>query len=329
MKIQILIFTLFTLLSFNLSAQCDDCGRPGPIENNGGGFFMAGNSAQAHFWEICDGPGIISGSNTGESVRVVCSGEAHRDITLRLTSFENGECTSNCITFQCGIANPPEPVCPDCLDFTDCLVYGTEGCETSYIGFDEDCLNTACFGGFRGLEIKLGGNTTFFPNIPPFGGVHTWDIPLNQNWDNFNICFKAFIIVDGEECSVSNCINLECDGRPQTLRNDSQSNQDSIDPSIQQMESLINVYPNLLNINQSANINVYPNPLNPNQSVNIDLSDTGEVIKDVQIFDVNGKVVIKEKSGKSTLSNLNLNSGLYFIQVSTNRSSYSSEIIIN
>lgn len=100
MKFQNYFLILFVLLIGNLSnAQCTNCTDPSNIiTQNPNGDFQA-VTAQAYFWEICEGNTSIVDSNTGQTISVSCSDD---NFKIKVTRFVNGECIEACESYTCG-----------------------------------------------------------------------------------------------------------------------------------------------------------------------------------------------------------------------------------
>ncbi|AZB28333.1 T9SS type A sorting domain-containing protein [Chryseobacterium balustinum] len=73
-------------------------------------------------------------------------------------------------------------------------------------------------------------------------------------------------------------------------------------------------------IAQDKKINIYPNPTSDFLHV-----PTTENIKSLEVYDLSGKVVLKDTSGKNQISVSFLNKGMYIIKITTNHSVFSTK----
>lgn len=112
MKTKLIFFLfLFSIIITNgqTRSTCEGCNDLGDnitqLENN----TISSTSAQAYYWEICDGDATINGSNTGQTVSI--NSESNQNFTIKLIRFINGVCIESCETFTYNII-PPD--CNDC-----------------------------------------------------------------------------------------------------------------------------------------------------------------------------------------------------------------------
>lgn len=99
---KLLLVMLFLLGGIISHGQCTNCtDSSNTITQNSNGDFVA-SSAQAYFWEICEGNATIQGSNTSQTVNVSCSSGTFK---IKVTRFINGNCIEACETYTCGGSN--------------------------------------------------------------------------------------------------------------------------------------------------------------------------------------------------------------------------------
>ncbi|MEM7187475.1 MAG: T9SS type A sorting domain-containing protein [Bacteroidota bacterium] len=76
--------------------QCTTCTDPKDyITDNGDNTFTA-DSAQAYYWQVCNGQATIVGSNTGQTVTI--QGTTGSTFSLKVIRFKNGSCIEACET---------------------------------------------------------------------------------------------------------------------------------------------------------------------------------------------------------------------------------------
>ncbi|MCL6268276.1 T9SS type A sorting domain-containing protein [Flagellimonas myxillae] len=98
MKIKLALVLAYFFWNFNGFSQCPDCtDTTNSITYKGEGVFSAA-SAQAYYWEICSGGGVIVGSNTTKQITVSCN---MGNFNIRVVRFLNGNCMVACETFMC------------------------------------------------------------------------------------------------------------------------------------------------------------------------------------------------------------------------------------
>lgn len=93
-------------MSISSNAQCLDCSDDANvITYNGNGTFTA-STAQAYFWEICEGDATIVGSNTLRTITVNCNSTG--PFKVKVTRFTNGNCIESCEAYRCsnGVIDP-------------------------------------------------------------------------------------------------------------------------------------------------------------------------------------------------------------------------------
>ncbi|WP_412561561.1 T9SS type A sorting domain-containing protein [Winogradskyella sp. MIT101101] len=83
-------------------AQCSNCSDPSNVISEISDNVFEATSAQAYFWEICEGNATIQGSNTSQTVNVSCSSGTFK---IKVTRFINGNCIEACETYTCGGGN--------------------------------------------------------------------------------------------------------------------------------------------------------------------------------------------------------------------------------
>lgn len=76
--------------------------------------------------------------------------------------------------------------------------------------------------------------------------------------------------------------------------------------------------------NYNDKIDVYPNPTS--DFINIKIK---EVVKSIEIFDLSGKLILKDVSGKKEISISHLQNGSYILKVNTKESAYTKKFIKN
>ena len=75
-----------------------------------------------------------------------------------------------------------------------------------------------------------------------------------------------------------------------------------------------------------SQISLYPNPVN-NGILNI-ISPSNE-LKEISVFDVSGRMILKTKTENNSIDVSQLKTGLYLLNISINGSKKTSKIIIN
>lgn len=200
MKIKELFF-LSTLLLFSLLTygQCANCSDPAnTIIYNGNGNFTS-STAQAYYWEICEGNAVINGSNTTRNISVNCT--ATGNFKIKLTRFLNGHCVEACEEYTCR---------------NGVIVVGGGGlsCPYARMGFTVEGRNGLCTGGLGILDMALlDENNVAHVNWTWRLGPHSGSIPngaINQpiffpiaNWTNYYMVLSAqIVLIDGTVCPI-------------------------------------------------------------------------------------------------------------------------------
>jgi len=177
-----LLFYLSTFLLYNnlVYGQCDDCNfSNNSITTNGSNSFAAADTADEYYWEVCGLNVSIFNSNTSQTVTV--SNPSASPYTIKLVSFNNGNCTTAC----------------KMVDGDPCL---SAACpQSSNLGFFATPEMDPCFEGI----ISIVGNTV--GQIACIDYVNwTWDIfgfpqSINGGETSENISFF------GEVSSITIC----------------------------------------------------------------------------------------------------------------------------
>ncbi|SHG86521.1 Por secretion system C-terminal sorting domain-containing protein [Flagellimonas flava] len=225
MTAQIQITALLILCTFCSYGQCANCNNTtNTITYSGNGSFTTSKS-QAYFWEICSGEAVIVGSNTNKTVNIQCNGS--QDFKLKVTKFQNGQCTEACFVSTCkaGMVDeiPTDPgesegneegngmddgsqgfgTCPN----VNGLLVSNEGgggvCTTAMVSV-EDVPNadhyswTWALGGYSGT-LQTQGNmaSIYFPE---------------GNWSNYylSICVEVAVKNNGSCSKICKSYLLEC-----------------------------------------------------------------------------------------------------------------------
>lgn len=184
MKIRQFLLLITMVLSTMSFAQermaCSSCTDPGNQITGSNGNYSAA-TAQAYYWEVCEGNATISGSRTSKNVSVSCTG----NYRLRLTRFQNGSCYTACEIISCGNTGG---TCPSVNN----LFYLNEGggglCTTGLAGMwgtsGVSSVNwTWALGGYSGT-VNNAGTTT--PIYHPVG-----------DWSNYYMVICATATLNG------------------------------------------------------------------------------------------------------------------------------------
>lgn len=284
MKIKELVL-FFLALTFSLfsHAQCVNCtDNSNIITNNQNGSFTSTASAQAYYWEICQGTATIVGSNTGSTVNVSsCNGSYN----IKLTRFVNGNCIEACKTITCGTTLS----CPQ----NAYIQVTTEG------NADGDCTGS--------LAILHGVNPNDIAHVnwswwlgPRNGGLNGTIVngtvsaaifyPMN-NWTNYYLIVSAEIVLtDGTVCSIISTRSL-------------------LDCGTIGIGNAFN-----LNGSSSNKSSIYPNPTT-NRKFSISIQDEMKV-SEILIKSTNGTLVKSIKNYDNNEIDLSSHeNGLYFVSV--------------
>lgn len=201
MKHYLLLLVLISTSLFSqnnkASGDCSNCNdSQNFISHLGNGNFTS-TTAQAYFWEICQGNASINGSNTNQTVSCTSQGI----FTIKVTKFLNGNCIESCEVFN--INSNTNSNCPTSNE----IYYLNEGggglCTTGLASIsglsNVNYVNwTWALGGYSGT-MNTAGTTT--PIYYPSG-----------NWSNYYISICAQVVFnDGTTCDFV-CKNflLDC-----------------------------------------------------------------------------------------------------------------------
>lgn len=282
MKIKELIL-FFLALTFSLFShgQCVNCtDNSNIIRNNQNGSFTSTASAQAYYWEICQGSTSIVGSNTGSSVNVSSCNGSYK---IKLTRFVNGDCIEACKTITCGTTLS----CPQNAS----IQITTEG------NADGDCTGS--------LAILHGVNPNDIAHVnwswrlgPRNGGLNGTIVngtvsaaifyPMN-NWTNYYLVVSAEIVLtDGTVCSIISTRSLlDCGSIGSPFGFSRRSN---------------------------SKTSIYPNPTT-NHKFSISIQDEMKV-SEIVIKNANGNLVKSIKNYDNNEIDLSGHeNGLYFVSV--------------
>lgn len=204
-----LFLLLMLLISSSILSQkkapsnCGSCNdSQNVIEHIGNGNFVS-STAQAYYWEICNGSAIINGLNTNQNVSVSCTSEGN--FTIKVTRFIDGNCVESCEVYNCN--DIPCPSCNVNCPTSNSIHYVNEGggglCTTglaSISGLNNvNYVNwTWALGGYSG-SIENASTTT--PIYYPAG-----------DWTNYYISICAQVVFnDGTVCDfVCKSFLLDC-----------------------------------------------------------------------------------------------------------------------
>jgi len=140
MKKMLIFFSLLLSLSTISQAQCDSCAIDTTTIQYIGNHQYQSATAQAYFWEICQGGATISGSNKEQQVTISC-GDTSGLSTLRLTRFQNGQCLKSCVKVKCDTV--PKDTCK-CDRFRDSCLTLSVTPDCSALTASMICSDTLC-----------------------------------------------------------------------------------------------------------------------------------------------------------------------------------------
>jgi len=185
MKIKQLLFLLCLVFStVSYGQTCTSCTDPGNIIANNNNGTLTASSAQAYYWEVCQGNATISGSNTGQTVSVSCLS----DYRIKVTRFVNGNCMESCEIVSCGGGT-----CPTSIYY---LNEGGGGLCTTGLAI----LNGVSNVNYVNWTWALGGYSGTVPNA----GTTTPIYYPSGNWTNYYIVICAQVVFnDGTVCSYT------------------------------------------------------------------------------------------------------------------------------
>ena len=210
------IALLLILFDQTAYGQCQNCiDASNSISYNGDGTFSA-TSAQAYYWEICEGNAYITGPNTNKQVTVTCGWGAFK---LNLVRFVNGSCIEACETFICengmigegGSGNEgggdmgSSGDCPSVKDIIFSNEAGNGLCATGMAAIENlDNIKsikwTWALAGHSGTVVTTRNTASFY--YPP------------ANWTNYYMAVCAEVTLEnGTDCiKKCNSFLLDCGG---------------------------------------------------------------------------------------------------------------------
>jgi len=88
---------------------------------------------------------------------------------------------------------------------------------------------------------------------------------------------------------------------------------------------------NEVNVSSVNTLNIYPNPMTGNCLIDFEATAQGET--SIELYDITGKEILKEKellsAGHQTFSLNGINSGIYFLKIGADKYSYMAKIVSN
>ena len=276
-----------------LTDQCTTCNDPKDrIENNGDNTFTS-DSAQAYYWEICNGSATIVGTNTGQTVTI--SGTPGSTSSIRLTRFAYGNCYEHCETFTI------DPIdCNNCS--IDIVVQGNTNnalctsATATLLGCDNPTSNqivdvewswamagTSC--GYPYPNACPITTTNLFEATIPIGTIVGTPPPYH-----FLQFYALVTYQDGTTCYVWNQELLECDLNYEA--------------------------PNPGSLKNEETINMHPNPQKKGEALFFEGIDFRN-INTIKVFDIYGQTQLDLVPKAQYLNLGTLNSGIYIVQFTT------------
>lgn len=270
-----------------MSAQCDTCTNDfNAIKYIGSNQYEA-TTAQAYFWDICQGSATISGSNKGKIVTVNCNsnlGNSH----LRLTRFDTGHCMKSCYIVKCD--SIVDTLHCSCNKFSDsCIALLLTPCK---IKANFLCIDTLCIDSIK-WQVTLGNNIANFTTYTHNQFIE-WNIPQDQDYNNYTLCVTARIYLkNGTTCNIIKCTRIFCPHEGLQMQfNSEQENFKEI---------------------------IFPNPIERGGLLQLRNGALAEGV-DIEIFDYNQKLVQKSKNNRNQVRlDSNLSAGIYYLKVLDNR----------
>mgnify|MGYP003449970862 FL=1 len=286
----ILILVLSVFLTHSVYSQtCEDCIYDNQISVsvvNGNVFASSNFIAQAYYWEICSGSSMIIGSNTSQTIQINYNGES----TLKLTRFENGECSVTCIDLNSG--NCSDSCCAPDLDLSFiCRPNGNGG---GAIWFENPSDCSVDWGSISSIDVSVSG--AFLTRSPYYGQYSgTYQGPFTDgNW------VLALATNDGCPRSIRVTMTFH-------FNNGCQSITKTIRHLVENFD--------LLKINEKDySANIYPNPATENIKI------TGKNINNSEIFIYNSKGILEihEQNISKEINISKLSNGIYYYNIIEN-----------
>ncbi len=282
---------------------CDTCNDPqNYITDNGDNTFTASPNAQGYFWEVCNGPALITNGQKAKTVTV--SGDAGSTSNIKLTMFINGSCVETCQTFTI-----PDPVeCDGCIHVTvenngpgtDCgnAVGNLANCLADPISSVEWYFKLIDVTGNNEELVGTDEDSPIFESLPLDLSVYDVNRP---DGDFASLIFIAYITYeDGSICRDWHSTDLTCDNM---TRDD-------------------------LGSGGIPGINLYPNPLKAGTEVSFEGMEV-ENINTIEVFDIHGNQKVSMKPSKQSFSVRDLTSGIYIVRfTNTNNEVIQKKLII-
>ena len=296
MKFQNYFFVLLFLLTGIVSnAQCKNCNDPSNVitQNSNGDF--ATSSAQAYYWEICEGNATIVGSNTSQTVSVNCSRGTFK---IKVTRFINGDCIEACETYTCD---------DNCNYWVAILNVDIDGSQSG-----------------SGDTIYLLANGNY-----PQGTFYSWLITYeNGSTQNYEASPQ-----NPRPISASFDMRVSEARVTASYQNCSETVTQLFDCALPDIDENGNLSPECSNLEGGFSrknnvVKVYPNPAKNGQSINISGLDNYEVEK-IDIVDMSGNVVLTEIKKLNSVELGSLKTGIYFIKISTKQGIIQKKVIVN
>jgi len=261
------------------------------IQVNGENEFIA-TQAQDYYWEICDGPATIDGSNENQEVTI--TGPAGTTSKIRLIRFKDGNCSEYCEVFTIPQEDPPS--CDFCqLEIT--IVGNTSGgfCEQASVtlsGCDQpnNIVEVIWSYALAGTDPQCGP----YPYGCPLSGTNTGvlftvpqDLELIQD-QYLELHFHAEVRYDDGTtvCVIEAFQLLICD----------QNYEDGPGGGL--------------------NINIYPNPSKKGDQIAFDGVDFKN-ISSIEVLDLTGNTKLNTKPKRQSFNIDNLTQGVYIVKFTT------------
>lgn len=295
MKVKNYFFVLIFLLTGVASnAQCNNCNdSSNVIIQNSNGDFVA-SSAQAYFWEICEGNATISGSNINQTVSVNCSKGTFK---IKVTRFVNGNCIESCETYTCG---------DSCSDYWVAIL-------DEYIDGTQSGSNY--------VYLMANGNY-------PSGASYTWTT-TRQNGLIQTYAGGDIILVDASINNriVSAEVTVSFEDCTETVSK-------TFDCAIPNSDANGNLFPEC-NGNSGGgfgksmdSIRIHPNPVKANSRIKIEGLEAYDVYT-IDIVDIFGNIKSSQNLESDSFKLNNLDTGIYFIKISTKQGVIQKKIVVN
>lgn len=269
--------------------QCTVCNDPkNNIHVSGDNTFTA-TSAQAYFWEICDGSATIVGSNTNQNVEVSALGGTTSKI--RLTRFNNGNCYEYCEEFTIPQEDPPE--CDTCfmtMSVDGNTSNGTCGDATVTIFGCDQTNNIQYIEWSYGLAGTTNPICTGYPYGCPLSGTTigvTFSVPPFTIYPEGNLLqvYADVYYNDGTTMChyyIEELLICEKTGGGGSL----------------------------------LNINLFPNPSKTGDQITFDGIDFKN-INSIDVLDMSGNLITNTKPSKQSFEINNLTQGVYIVKFTT------------